>query len=156
MGLAAPTVASVPVDGGQNLPGSPGDDEVALDIQVVGGAAQGSRIAVYFAPNTSKSFVNAVSQAAQDSASAPSVISISWGADEMSWPAIDHDSMYSALQDAAQVGVSVFVACGDSLANDGINDGRVHVEFPASSPWAIGCGGTNIDTIGRIGGRRQK
>ena len=91
MGLPAPTVVPVPVDNGQNLPGtdSRADDEVALDIQVAGGVAPGSRIAVYFAPNSFQHWVNAVSQAAQDSVNAPSVISISWVNDEMAWAAMD-------------------------------------------------------------------
>ena len=37
---------------------------------------------------------------------------------------------------------------GRSTGTDGIADGNVHVEYPASSPWAIGCGGTRIDTTG--------
>jgi kumamolisin len=52
--------------------------------------------------------------------------------------------MTSALQDAATMNVSVFVAAGDNLATDGQTDGKAHVDFPASSPWAIGCGGTLI------------
>jgi kumamolisin len=156
MGLNAPTVVDVSVDGGQNAPTNDPfgpDGEVALDIQVAGGVAPGARIAVYFAPNTFQGFVDAVTQAAQDSVNAPSVISISWGADETPpglyhWPPDMIPPMNSALQDAAQVGVSVFAACGDHLATDGVNDGRAHVIFPASSPWAIGCGGTTIDTTG--------
>ena len=148
MGLAAPTVVAVSVDGGQNAPGSSDDVEVALDIQVAGGVAPGSRIAVYFAPNTFQTFVNAITQAALDPVNAPSVISISWGAVEGFWADMDRNSMNSALADAAGVGVSVFVAAGDSLATCGVNDGKVHVIFPASSPSAIGCGGTTIDTTG--------
>jgi kumamolisin len=81
MGLTAPTVVPVSVDGGQNAPGVDvnNDGEVALDIQVAGGVAPGSRIAVYFAPLTFQGFVDAVTQAAQDSVNEPSVISISWG-----------------------------------------------------------------------------
>ena len=148
MGLATPTVVAVSVDGGQNAPGGSDDVEVALDIQVAGGVAPGSRIAVYFAPNTFQTFVNAITQAALDPVNAPSVISISWGAVEGFWADMDRNSMNSALADAAGVGVSVFVAAGDSLATCGVNDGKVHVIFPASSPSAIGCGGTTIDTTG--------
>ena len=79
MGLAAPTVLSVSVDGGQNAPGNPADGEVALDIQVAGGVAPGARLAVYFAPNTFQGFVDAISAAAHDTVNKPSVISISWG-----------------------------------------------------------------------------
>jgi kumamolisin len=57
--------------------------------------------------------------------------------------------MNSALRDAATLAVSVFVASGDGLATDGVNDGKAHVDFPASSPWAIGCGGTAITVSGK-------
>jgi kumamolisin len=155
MGLTPPTVVPVSVDGGQNAPGSidvSTDAEVALDIQVAGGVAPGARIAVYFAPNTFQGFVDAVTQAAQDSVNAPSVISMSWYGDETTgiyhWTPEAIPPMNSALKDAAQVGVSVFAVSGNELATDGNSDGRAHVAFPASSWWAIGCGGTTIDTTG--------
>ena len=150
MGLAPPTLTAVSVDGGANKP-NPDDGangEVALDIQVAGGAAPGAAIAVYFAPNTDAGFVDAISQAAHDATNKPSVISISWGSAESQWTQQAIDSMNSAMQDAATLGVSVFVASGDDLAVDGVDDGKAHVDFPASSPWAIGCGGTNISVTG--------
>ena len=150
MGLTPPAVVTVSVDGGKNTP-SPddgADGEVALDIQVAGGAAPGARIAVYFAPNTDAGFVDAITSAVHDTTNRPSVISISWGAPESDWTQQAIQSMNSALQDAATAGVSVFVASGDNLATDGVRDGKAHVDFPASSPWAIGCGGTSIAVSG--------
>jgi kumamolisin len=150
MGLIPPTVVSVSVDGGKNTP-SPddgADGEVALDIQVAGGAAPGARIAVYFAPNTDAGFVDAITSAVHDLTNKPSVVSISWGSAEANWTQQAIQSMNSAMQDASTVNVSVFVASGDNLATDGVDDGKAHVDFPASSPWAIGCGGTNISVTG--------
>ncbi|MGH8137212.1 MAG: S53 family peptidase [Steroidobacteraceae bacterium] len=150
MGLPAPTVVAVPVDGGANKP-SPddgADGEVALDIQVAGGGAPGAKIAVYFAPNTDAGFVDAIASAVHDATNAPSVVSISWGSAEANWTQQAIQSMNSALEDASTVNVSVFVASGDSLATDGLTDGQAHVDFPASSPWAIGCGGTSITVSG--------
>jgi len=150
MHLTPPTVIAVSVDGGANTP-SPddgADGEVALDIQVAGGAAPGAKLAVYFAPNTDAGFIDAITSAAQDTSNRPSVISISWGSAESSWSQQSVQSMNSALQDAGSVNVSVFVAAGDSLATDGVNDGAAHVDFPASSPYAIGCGGTAITVSG--------
>ena len=148
MSLPVPTVVAVSVDGGTNSPGSSADGEVALDIQVAGGVAPGARLAVYFAPNTTQGFVDAVSTAIHDATNEPSVISISWGAAEALWGASEMTPMNTALQDAASLGVSVFVASGDNFATDDVSDGKVHVDFPAASPWAIGCGGTTIDTSG--------
>jgi kumamolisin len=42
----------------------------------------------------------------------------------------------------------VLVAAGDDGSGDGIRDGRVHVDFPASSPWVLGCGGTSAEVQG--------
>jgi kumamolisin len=150
MKLAVPSVIAVPVDGGANAP-SPGNDadtEVALDIQVAGGVAPGAKIAVYFAPNTDAGFADAITDAAHDETNKPTIISISWGSAESQWTGQSITTMNSALQDAASIGLSVFVASGDSLATDGVSDGAAHVDFPASSPYAIGCGGTEITVSG--------
>ena len=147
MGLKVPNVTAVSVDGASNTTGSDADGEVALDIQVAGGLAPGARIAVYFSPNTDAGFSDAISQAVHDTTNTPSVISISWGGPESSWTSTSVTTMNGVLQDAATLGISVYVASGDSLATDGVDDGQAHVDFPASSPYAIGCGGTQI-TVG--------
>ena len=148
MNLTPPTVTAVGVDGGTNTPGGDADGEVALDIQVAGGLAPGAKIVVYFAPNTDQGFADAISQAANDTANAITVMSISWGGPETSWTAQSVATMNTAIQDAGNVGISVFVASGDNLATDGVADGKAHVDFPASSPYAIGCGGTAVNTTG--------
>ena len=150
MGLKPPHVAAVSVSGAANQPGkdTDADGEVALDIQVAGGGAPGARLAVYFAANTDQGFVDAISQAAHDSANAPSIMSISWGSAESAWTAQGVAAMTSALQDAATLGLTVLAASGDGLATDGVSDGKAHVDFPASSPYVLGCGGTRLDASG--------
>jgi kumamolisin len=49
-----------------------------------------------------------------------------------------------ALQAAAAMGVTVCVASGDNGSGDGVDDGADHVDFPASSPYALACGGTRL------------
>ena len=150
MGIPAPTVTAIGVSGGTSSPGKDpnSDGEVALDVQVAGGAAPGATFAVYFAPNTDQGFVDAITQAVHDSTNKPSVMSISWGSPESGWTQQAIAAMTSAFQDAAQAGVSVFAASGDGLATDGLTDGKPHVDFPASSPWVVGCGGTALETSG--------
>lgn len=147
MGLAPPTIIPISVSGGINQPGADpnADGEVALDIQVVGGAAPGATIAVYFAPNTTQGFVDAITRAVHDQNNRPSVISISWGSAESRWTSQARRAMDSACADAVRLGVTVLAASGDDLATDGIDDGRAHVDFPASSPFVVGCGGTRVD-----------
>lgn len=153
LGLAKmPSVTAVSVAGGTNQPGGAADAKVMLDIEVVGALVSAAKIVVYFAPNTDQGFYEAISQAAHDTARKPSVISISWGGPENYWSSQSLAAMQTALEDAATLGVTVTVAAGDSGSSDGDNDGVPHVDFPASSPYALGCGGTTLiaglDTIG--------
>lgn len=150
LGLTPPTVVAVPVDGGSNAPGDPSgaDGEVALDIQVAGGIAPAARIAVYFAPNTDQGFQDAISAAIHDTTNKPSVISISWGGPESSWTQNALSSFDNTMQTAAALGITITVACGDNGSSDGVSDGANHVDFPASSPHVLACGGTNLTVSG--------
>jgi kumamolisin len=148
-GIAMPSVASVSVDGGANLPGhSQADGEVVLDIEVAGAVAPGAKLAVYFAPNTTNGFIDAVKAAAHDTARKPSVISISWGGPEDPNGSQQFlDGLNEAVRDAAAMGVTVCIAAGDNGSADmPLNawDGQQHTDFPASSPFALACGGTKL------------
>jgi kumamolisin len=149
LGLKTPTVTAVSVDGGKNTPGSDADGEVLLDIEIAGAIANGANIAVYFAPNTDQGFIDSIIDAVHDTKRKPSVISISWGGPEDSWSAQSRNAMNSALQDAATLGVTVTVASGDDGSTDGVGDGKLHVDFPASSPFALACGGTTLKGSGK-------
>ncbi|HUL19685.1 MAG TPA: S53 family peptidase [Steroidobacteraceae bacterium] len=145
LGLAAlPTVTAVGVAGGANTPGGDADGEVLLDIEVIGALAPGASLAVYFAPNTDQGFYEAISQAAHDEQRRITVMSISWGSAEDSWSSSARAALQSALEDAAALGVSVTVACGDSGSSDGVSGAAPHVDFPSSSPLALACGGTRL------------
>jgi kumamolisin len=140
----------VPVGTGKNHPGNPNgaDGEVMLDIEVSGAVAPGARIVVYFAPNTDQGFVDAIAQAIHDTKYKPSVISISWGSAEINWTAQAMAALDAACQSAAALGVTITAAAGDNGSSDGVNDGKDHVDFPASSPHVLACGGTNLQGRG--------
>jgi kumamolisin len=146
LGLATPTVTAVGVDGGSNAPGvdTDSDGEVMLDIEVVGAVAPGASIVVYFSNSSDQGFLDAVSTAVNDATHKPSVVSISWGGPEDSWTAQARTQMEQTFTDAAALGVTVTVAAGDSGSTDGVTDGKQHVDFPASAPHALGCGGTSL------------
>jgi kumamolisin len=156
LGLAVPSVTSVSVDGVSNSPGKDtgADGEVALDIEVAGAVAPGARIVVYFAPFTEKGWVDALTTALNDTVNKPSVISISWGFAEgepiqgFEWTQQTVQAVNETLQSAGAIGVTVLVASGDDGSNDQVNDGHAHVDFPASSPYALGCGGTSLKASG--------
>jgi kumamolisin len=146
LGLTPPTVVAVSVDGGTNSPGDPNgaDGEVALDIQVAGAIANGAKLAVYFAPNTDQGFIDAITTAVHDTANKPSILSISWGGPESSWAQSSVTALDDACQSAAALGVTITVAAGDNGSSDGVTDGQNHVDFPASSPHVLACGGTEL------------
>jgi kumamolisin len=146
LGLAKPSLKAIAVDGGKNTPTTAdgADGEVMLDIEVAGAIAPAAKIAVYFAPNTDQGFLDAITQAIHDTQNKPSVISISWGSAEVNWTQQAMDNFNEAFKTAVALGITICIAAGDSGSRDGETDGKVHVDFPASSPYALACGGTRL------------
>ncbi len=147
LGIAKPKVVSVSVDHGRNHPTGDAngpDGEVMLDIEVAGAIAPAATIAVYFAPNTDAGFLDAITTAIHDTTFRPSVISISWGGAESGWTQQALDAFDQAFQAAAAMGITICAASGDSGSSDSVNDGADHVDFPASSPHCLACGGTSL------------
>jgi kumamolisin len=148
--LPAPTVKVVSVNGGRNQPttANSADGEVLLDIEVAAAVAPKARIVVYFAPNTSQGFLNAITAAVHDKINKPSIISISWGGPESTWTTQAMDQFDQTFQAAALLGITVCCAAGDNGSADGVADGQPHADFPASSPHALACGGTKLTASG--------
>jgi len=155
LGLTTPDIVNVSVDGATNSfgGGTNEDIEVALDIDVAGGIARDSKIAVYFAPWTEQGWVDAVTAAVHDAANAPSVLSISWGWAEnqalgqVDWTPAAIQAVNTTFAEAALVGMTVFAASGDDGSNCQIGDGKAHVIYPASDPYVTACGGTSIENV---------
>lgn len=151
LGVPKPKTTNRSVDGGHNHPdGNPNgpDGEVMLDIEVAGAVAPGAKLKVYFAPNTDAGFLDAITTAIHDTHNTPSVLSISWGAAESEWTRQAMHAMDEAFQDAVALGITVCCASGDNGSSDGVNDGHAHVDFPASSPHVLACGGTRLEASG--------
>src|SRR5215510_12989678 len=146
LGIVTPSVTAVGVDGATNVAGQDpqgADGEVLLDIQVAGAVAPGARQVVYFAPNSDRGFVDAITTAVHASPT-PTAVSISWGQSEDSWTGQARAAMDAAFADAAALGVTVTAAAGDNGSGDRVSDGKAHADFPASSPHALACGGTTL------------
>jgi kumamolisin len=142
----APNVVSVGVDGGRNSPGqSDADGECILDVDVIAGLVPHATIVVFYAPNTNKGFYDAIRVAISDSHKI-CALSISWGGPEDSWDPATMTSFNAAFQDAVNAGIVVTAASGDNGASDNANgdDGIARVDFPASSPFVLACGGTKL------------
>ncbi len=138
------------------------DVEVALDLEIIVSLAQGASVVAYFAPSTEKGWVDAINQIVADTDNDPDVLSISWGWSELEstgaidlgppetfnwpfeWTQAAFTQMTQAFQDAANIGMTVFVSAGDAGSDCGEDDGNAHVLYPASDPWITCCGGTTI------------
>ena len=155
-GYVTPNLTDVCVNGAANTPSNgKADGEVALDIEVAGAVAQGAKIAVYFTTWDENGWVLAVNRAVHPNPGdpAPSVLSISWGWSEcrtvgnLSWTQAAIDAVSATLRDAASIGMTILVASGDDGSNCRVDDGDAHVNYPASDPWVISCGGTAIEGV---------
>ena len=162
LGIGTPpsvTAATYP-NGGINSPGtnaldpSNPDVEVMLDIEVCGSVAPGAKIVVYFGPDASdQSFLGVMNAILGDTINKPTIVSISWGGPEDGATTQFKNEFDQLLQSAAHLGVTVCVAAGDNgsadFASDDPNwDNKAHVDFPASSPFALACGGTQLAASG--------
>jgi hypothetical protein len=148
-----PSITPVSVDGQPNNPADGAAVEVLLDIDVASTAAPGAKIAVYFAPWSEQGWVDAVTTAIHDSVNKPSVISISWGwpenesIDGLAWTLAAIKAVNTTFQEAAALGVTVFVSAGDHGSDCMIGDNKAHVLYPGSDPYITSCGGTSISNV---------
>ena len=148
-----PNVTFFSVDSAVNTPGLSSDSnnssvEVMLDIAVAAGIVPKAKTVVYTAPNTFQGFIDVFNAAVHDKTNSPSVLSCSWGAIETSFGSYA-TSMDSAFQSAAVLGISIFTASGDSGSYDYNGSSYVKsVDYPASSPYMTGVGGTTLTLSG--------
>jgi kumamolisin len=142
LGIAVmPNINAIGVDGAINNPNDPSGAsiEVVLDIEIIAALAPKAAINVYFAPNTAQGFYDAIYQAILNGVS---IISISWGGPETLW-SLSALNAFNYLFKSAPT-VTVCVASGDNGSSDGLINGHPNVDFPASSPYVLGCGGTHL------------
>lgn len=151
LGLPAPEIVHVRVDGAEPSPDPGGADmEVALDYQVLGAMVLAMApkahltIVSYDAPNSERGFIDAAAAAAGDAVHRPAAVSISWGGSEDAWSHQGMRGLDGIFAAGSLRGVTYSAAAGDAGSNDGVFDGRQHPEFPASSPHVWACGGTTL------------
>jgi kumamolisin len=149
--IPMPEIISVPVGKGANNPGKKQeyDDEVYVDIEIAGAVAPGARIVVYFAPSADFNGMAEALMAAVHSKDYPTtVISLSWGQKESQSQVMYMAIINRILEDASHLGITVCTASGDYGSSDVAPYDQktklAHVDFPASSPWTLACGGTKL------------
>ncbi len=121
--------------------------EVTMDIELAAALAPGAEIVVYMASNSEQGIHNAVSRAISGKEKLPCALSISWGEPETRLSRAYLKSLDELLRDAAMLGVAACVSSGDQGAMNGSTGGKPGVNFPASSPHVLSCGGSMVHAL---------
>jgi len=147
--IPMPSVESVLVGKGKNEPYRPDDAvrETNLDIQTAGSIAPAAKYVIYLADEAAE-LHDLLQASVFDRESKPTILSISYGgAEELAapsyWQAADE-----ALARAVLLGITVCVASGDGGSATEYyrqcGSQGAHVNYPASSPHVLACGGTRL------------
>jgi len=145
-------VTSVTIGHGSNSSDGPNgaDGEVQSDIEVFCSIAPDADVLVIFADQSDDSFLAALEYAFEHCDG----VTLSWGSSENTWDPATMVKFEAAIKAAKAKNIPFFVAAGDTGADDSSGDGK-QVDFPASSPSAIGCGGTRL-TLNPDGSRASE
>jgi kumamolisin len=138
-----------------NIDGHPSDaqGESTLDIEMAAGLAPAASLVVYQTDGNANGDtwvqVNDELQRIIDTnvskPNAGSVVNISLGIDEGSITSDDVRAIDSSLKQLTLLeSMTVFVVSGDCGAFDDETYGDLSVNFPASDPWAVAVGGTDL------------
>jgi kumamolisin len=148
IGQRNPDVDVVTIDGVKNKPdGANGaQGEVHLDSQVIGSVAPDARQRLVFSANTDRGFIDSINRSTfhVEGETPADSISISWGGPEDTWSKQGLRGMNQEFKKAVAQGKRVYAAAGDDGAMDGSPSKTYQVDFPASSIWVTGLGGTSL------------
>ncbi len=141
-GLLSVPLQNVLVDGFSGRAGS-GAAEVTLDIELQNALAPGAgRITVYEGPNTNTGVVDTYNRIATDNLAKQ--ISTSWGLSEGQTSSTVLSAENAIFMQMAAQGQSIYAASGDSGAYDSGSYSTLSVDDPASQPYMVGVGGTQL------------
>jgi kumamolisin len=147
-GLEPPTIAQI-----QRLPEEEQEvildesGEVMMDIEIVAGLCPAAEIFVYFAKFDQRGWVDLLNMIIDGDPAALTTVTVSWGypEDHADWSEAATKEISLRLKAAALMGITVCVSSGDDGSGDQVEDGRAHVDFPSSSPYALSVGGTMLE-----------
>ena len=148
-------VVVVPGGAAPSAVGTAGAGEATLDMEMALGVAGANaatthkypHIINYYAPNDAQwesSLQDILHRAASDKK--VKVLSISYGDFEEDMTPTYMAAVNDTMKLLASEGISVFVASGDCAAFGSGQYGTKALSFPASAPWAIAVGGTQLTT----------
>jgi kumamolisin len=152
LGLANPTTVDILTDGATNNPSDVGDSgEVMLDIFVAGAVCPNSLFAMYFGGGNGNpsqlNWYNNFNAAIHDTVNNPCVLSISWGAGEVSyWPPSNLPIFDALFSQSVALGITMLASSGDYGST--WSSSSPEVLYPASSVYITACGGTTLQLSG--------
>jgi subtilase family serine protease len=123
--------------------------ENTMDVEIVGCCLPSSStiITVYHSANTKTGFYQAFNYAIniEKEINRPFALSCSWGLPEIVIGRTDTALFDNLFKQAVIKGINITAASGDFASSDGLNNGLNNLDFPASSPNVIACGGTSLN-----------
>jgi len=142
-----PKVIVKTVGGATNLPDlNDGGStfENTLDVETIGGCYPSSKLTIvlYISPNSLDAITNVINYAVSDTLK-PTVLSISWGSAEINYTNSQLSLINSALEAAANKGITICTATGDNGSSNGTLLPSC-ADFPSSSPFCTAVGGTKL------------
>jgi kumamolisin len=121
--------------------------EVMMDVEIIAGLCPKASIFVYFSTFDQRGWVDLLNKVI---AAKPVALSCSWGLaeDDPGWSASAVAAIDDRLNVARLLGITTCVSSGDDGSGDQVGDGHAHIDFPSSSPNALGVGGTMLTKSG--------
>lgn len=141
-----PTLTLVP-NSGTSTVYSDDESESDLDLEYSGAIATGATINFVYVGNNANYSVTDSESYAVDNDLAP-IISISYGDCEPSLGSAEYANLNAVFEQAAAQGQTVIAAAGDDGSSDCAEDNQsgLAVDFPASSQYVTGMGGSEFPT----------
>lgn len=125
--------------------------ETMTDLCMLGTIAPKASILLVQAPNTDQGQYHALAAVVGERKLKPSALSISWGAPEPRQTPSFMVALDRWFQAAAVLGITTCCSSGDSGCAPMTKDDKeiLTAQFPASSPYVLGCGGTTLNMEAR-------
>jgi kumamolisin len=120
--------------------------ETTLDLEMLDAAAPRLKdLDVYEASDDFASTLRAMAAPLQNASREPQIVSMSVGICEALLPSGPvRAAAEAAFAEASAAGITYLASSGD-LGSDACANGQLGVDYPASSPWVTGVGGTSFE-----------
>lgn len=144
-GLPAPNLTFQYPDGQPGTYNSTWAMETSTDVEWAHALAPGAKLVLIVSTSSYTSNLQDVVSYAVSNHLA-NILSLSWGTPESSLPASSEQTYSQVYAQAASEGITVLAASGDNGAYSA-GGGQLTVNFPASSPYVTGVGGTSLYAV---------